>query len=479
MFHTPLFRLLGSTAMLFTASKAPRDRPIFASTNSTAAAPVAVFPRLHGTVTGYKHRRGYGFILAEGVVGEEPAATAGGDAASSPPVDVSKLMTSYFFTRNALMGGFYITEGERVSFDVEERQSKGRLPKPGFEARQKPKFVAIEAEEHAPTAAAAAAPAAADGNEGGVLNLAVRVQMLDLKTGCESPVEPIALRGKIVRWDAARGLGVIGELDTEGDYHADAPKFFVCLDDCDLIPGMELRSGRYVRFCVEKEDTAAAATSADVESSSLLSSRAEMNSSGLPVARRVAVDRSMENRLAVVGRPLAPAGAARGTVTACTRFYGTVRDMTAVFGFVQDELSGESIFFHISNARSKGLQAGDHVSYLLRELTHGRHTGKKASFDVRRERKPAAGSGGDGGRAAAAGAVAGAAAAGGGGGGGLFDIDEEEYEMDVEHDGDSDMGESHASSARSSPSTSAGGARGRKRRSAPVDEEDDDFDLLD
>lgn len=326
-------------------------------TASLLRASAGVGSRLHGTVTGFKHRRGYGFILAEGTVGSV-----------SPNVDVSSLMTSYFFTRNSLLGGFYITEGERVAFDVEERHRRGRKEHAATAA-----YVPLEGEAallDSVDPETVAATEKGDATEK-ALNLAVNIQMFDAKRKVESPVEPIALRGKLIRWDAATGSGVIGELDTEGRYHADAPKFAVSLDDTDLNSGVSLRVGRYVRFCLEKEDDkdGAGATAAAQE---------------LPVARRVILDYSMERRMAVVGRPLAPAGAKAGTVTASTRFEGVVKELNGQFGFIKDDLSNESIFFHVSNVAGKGVAPGERVTYLLRELTTGKHTGKKACFNVLR-----------------------------------------------------------------------------------------------
>ncbi|CAJ1987388.1 Cold-shock DNA-binding domain containing protein [Leishmania donovani] len=367
--------------------------------------------RLHGTVTAFKHRRGYGFVLAEGIAASAPplkhtyvaldthAAAARNDGV--PPAreePCNELHKSFFFTRSALMGGFYVTEGERVSFAVVPVP-----PRKGINRRvagDSPSSCKDDG-DHAALAAAETAEFSLGSPEGGLEEdssavtsdtqsqphrIAVSLRYYDDKTGKEKPISPLTLYGKIVEWDAAAGVGVIAELDTRRQYHEDAPRFPFSLENVDLALGTELRSGRYVRFCLEPatpahsgggEDTAAAATpTSGAEAAADVDEDVEL------VAQRVIIDSTMERRKGAFGRPLVLADAAPGTMTSESRFSGVVREVKVDhFGFIQDDLSGESIFFHFSNTSSK-VKAGDRVTYLLREVEYGKHAGKKACYDV-------------------------------------------------------------------------------------------------
>ncbi|CAM37584.1 conserved hypothetical protein [Leishmania braziliensis MHOM/BR/75/M2904] len=373
--------------------------------------------RLHGTVTAFKHRRGYGFVLAEGIaapahplkrryVALEPQAAATGDKdvklqkdclTSLGPAEAGKdLPKCFFFTRSALLGGFYVTEGERVSFAVTPvRPGKGinrRVAGNSLRSRKNDG-------DHAVLASTDAAEFSLDSPEGGseensdastrdtqsqANHIAVDLRYYDANTGKETPISPLTLYGKVVEWDAAEGLGMIAELDTRRQYHEDAPRFPFSSENVDLALGAELRPGRYVRFCLGpaapvpsggSEDFTATATT-DAGASADVGERVELE------AQRVIIDASMERRKGAVGRPLILADAAPGTMTSESRFCGVVRELRAdAFGFIQDDLSGESIFFHLSSASSR-VKAGDRVTYVLREIEHGKHAGKKACYDV-------------------------------------------------------------------------------------------------
>lgn len=313
--------------------------------------------RMHGTVTAFKHRRGYGFVLGEGIVGGPVSASGIGAtdrAQTSATPAAAPDAPPFIFNRAALMGGFYITEGERIAFDVEQRpiglQSLGASTD---------SFRVVD--ENLRDGTEAGLVAKGD-EETGKMSVAARIRMYDAKTQTERPIEPVTIRGRVVGWDAVTGTGTIGELDTKGEYHDDAPKFSVALDDFDLSPGTELRAGRYVRFCLEEDDA-----ESDVRS-----------------ARRVIIDRSMEQRHGVHGRPIIPSNTPRGQ-SSSTRFAGTITQLNERFGFVLDDYSNGSIFMHNSSVSEKGLQEGERVTYLLREVNMGKHAGKRACFDVRRE----------------------------------------------------------------------------------------------
>ncbi|GET87144.1 hypothetical protein, conserved [Leishmania tarentolae] len=367
--------------------------------------------RLHGTVTAFKHRRGYGFVLAEGIAASAPpskhryvaleahAAAAGNDGAQAAREEAChNLHKSFFFTRSALLGGFYVTEGERVSFAVAPVP-----PRKGINRRIADDSSSSRKDDgdHSSVVATESAEFSLDNPEGELEEdssaakchaqsqphwTAVSLRYYDAATGKETPISPLTLYGKIVEWDVAEGVGMIAELDTRRQFHEDAPRFPFSLESVDLAFGTELRPGRYVRFCLEPSTPVHSGSGEDTASAAMPTGGTESAGDadeGLElVAQRVIIDSTMERRKGVFGRPLVPADAAPGTVTSESRFCGVVREVRADhFGFIQDDLSGESIFFHISNTSSR-VKAGDRVTYLLREVGHGKHAGKKACYDV-------------------------------------------------------------------------------------------------
>ncbi|KAG5509767.1 hypothetical protein GH5_05634 [Leishmania sp. Ghana 2012 LV757] len=375
--------------------------------------------RLHGTVTAFKHRRGYGFVLGEGVTAAaQPhrhryvplapqAAAADGKGINTEPDPspssaqeevLKELPKSFFFTRGSLQGGFYVTEGERVSFTVAPvRRGEGINRRVAGDAHSTRKD---DADDGALAAANAAelSPRSAEGwldepNDTGASStpsqhhlVAVDFRYYDAKTGKETPITPLTLYGKVVEWDAEEGFGMIAELDTRRQFHEDAPRFPFCLNNVDLALGTELRAGRYVRFCLEPAVPVHGGANEDSAAATTLTTGAGAAGGAAEcvelVAQRVIIDTTMERRKGISGRPLVLADAAPGTMSSESRFSGVVRELKAdSFGFIQDDLSGESIFFHLSNSSSR-VKAGDRVTYLLREIDHGKHAGKKGCFDV-------------------------------------------------------------------------------------------------
>lgn len=338
--------------------------------------------RLHGTVTAFKHRRGYGFVLAEGVAtpskprpphaahgkatyvplapAEPTTAAAPSEAAATATnaADVeAALHQTYFFRRADLNGGFYVTEGERVSFAVvpsADARAKRAAPTRSIAGDGAADVFGLGDEAEPDPAGASTHCKAAD------------VAYYDVKTGNETPITPITLRGVVVEYDAGDGHGVLAELDTRKQLHDDAPRFPFGMEQLDLGVGRDVSVGSYVRFCLEPAEESGAGASR-------------------LVPNRITRDSRAEQRRGANGRPLVPAGAAPGSVTARTRFHGVVREVRTSFGFIVDDLSGESIFFHCSNAQSR-IRSGDRVTYLLRELVHGKHAGKKGCFDVQLDR---------------------------------------------------------------------------------------------
>ncbi|KAG5483361.1 hypothetical protein LSCM1_04909 [Leishmania martiniquensis] len=410
--HTPT-RLSGSTGILQCSMPCLGDLGVCARGKSHDANRYSV--RLHGTVTAFKHRRGYGFVLAEGVVAAtpprrhryvalEPQAAADNQAGEaktnpSPPAAQEEMLKElpkpFFFTRGSLLGGFYVTEGERVSFAVApvrrgegiNRRVSGDLQsnRPGGADDR-----ALTAEEFSLGSSEEASDGPTDPGASGTPSplhfVAVDFRYYDAKTGEETPIAPLTLYGKVVEWDAEEGFGVIAELDVRRQFHEDAPRFPFSLKNVDLAFGTELRAGRYVRFCLEPAAPVHSGASEDPAVATALTSgagaAADAAESVELVAQRVIIDATMERRKGASGRPLVLADAAPGTMTSESRFSGVVRELkTPNFGFIQDDLSGESIFFHLSNASSR-VRAGDRVTYLLREIEYGKHAGKKGCFDV-------------------------------------------------------------------------------------------------
>ncbi|CBZ24977.1 conserved hypothetical protein [Leishmania mexicana MHOM/GT/2001/U1103] len=367
--------------------------------------------RLHGTVTAFKHRRGYGFVLAEGIAASAPplkhryvaldthAAAAGNDGIQPAREEAcNDLHRSFFFTRSALLGGFYVTEGERVSFAVVpvsprrgiNRRVAGDSPSSRKDDGDHATLAAAETAEFSLGSAEGEleedGSAATSDTQSQPHRIAVSLRYYDPTTGKETPISPLMLYGKIVEWHAAEGVGVIAELDTRRQYHEDAPRFPFSMESVDLTFGTELRPGRYVRFCLEPATPAQSVGGEDtvlaVTPTSGAEAAADVDEGVALVAQRVIIDSTMERRKGAFGRPLVLADAAPGTMTSESRFSGVVREVRVDhFGFIQDDLSGESIFFHLSNASSR-VRAGDRVTYLLREVNHGKHAGKKACYDV-------------------------------------------------------------------------------------------------
>ncbi|CCW64267.1 unnamed protein product [Phytomonas sp. EM1] len=354
-------------------------------------------PRLHGIITGFKNRRGYGFVVAHGTVGVPPA---------NLPVPLDRLLTKYFFTRASLSGGFRVNEGDHVSFEVWGR--KGALPllvsgSGSFGEASSPSggYVPLHESVVEPVVTSKKAELPDDGmdSDGQLLHLAMRMRFYNIETKVESPITPTTLCGKVIKWDPIEGRGVVSELDMDGNFHYDAPCFELTLDETDLAPGTELRVGRYVKFCVDEEDgrddTGGSLLTPSMSgkgggdmapAASVASGGTQPAGSAAPLrqARAAIIDRAAERKNAVVGVPLVPASAPCGSVNELTRFSGTIRMVEENFGFVTDDLEGDSIFFHMTNASSQGLQEGERVTYLLRMINFGKHAGKKACFDVRR-----------------------------------------------------------------------------------------------
>ncbi|EPY30389.1 hypothetical protein AGDE_09468 [Angomonas deanei] len=264
--------------------------------------------RLQGTVTGFKQRRGYGFILTEGI-------------AAKDVTEVPEMGKEFFFTRYALDGGHYVTEGERVSFT--------------------------------PTTTI---------RDGKSLGMAKSIKYYNAITNEERSILPLSLEGKVVEWDPVEGTGVIVELDMKGRFHEDGPRFTVSLEELDLAPGAELYEGRYVRFC---------SSAAGAEGT-------------LPVAQRVIVNRKAERERGAKGRPLVPQGADSDEVTDQTRLFGTVREIRdGKFGFIIDDLSGGSLFFPYTSKLRHARRGGRHGFLPPTRGGGGEHTGKPMCLNVR------------------------------------------------------------------------------------------------
>ncbi|KAK7201646.1 Cold-shock DNA-binding domain containing protein [Novymonas esmeraldas] len=325
--------------------------------------------RLHGTVTAFKHRRGYGFVLAEGVVPPASHADAVVAAAAAPEAGGTTevaaredgsagLHETYFFTRSALGGAFYVMEGERVSFNV---------------AMQTPKAHRVSsADDHgAADGAEAALELGKSEAPSAARPVAVKVRCYDAKTGRETPTAPQLLHGIVMEWDAHTQSGTVAELDLRGKLNSDAPRFPIALEDADLHPETEIYVGRCIRFCLEA-----------VQSAGNVLDDAAANDAGEEAtlkARRWIVDRYMELQHKTQGTaPLVSATAAPEV-----RLSGTVREMNgASFGFVRDDVRGESIFFHISAVLSPAVRVGDRVTYIVRESPRKKHQGRRECFDV-------------------------------------------------------------------------------------------------
>ncbi|CCW67869.1 unnamed protein product [Phytomonas sp. Hart1] len=354
-------------------------------------------PRMHGTVSVFKNRRGYGFVTAKGFVGGPPV---------SLPFPMDRLLDKYFFTRASLSGGFRVNEGENVSFEIWERKGAQPFRMPGSgsfgeASSMTTGYVPLHESVSKPivTPTMVELPDDNFNNDERLLHLAMRMCFYDIETNKESSISPTSLSGKVIKWDPIEGRGVISELDTDGHFHQDAPCFELTLDVMDISPGTEMRVGRYVRFCVDEEGKhdgvenfiptlSMGRKGVDDLSptTSVTSGELQPTSSTVPLrqARCAIIDVTAERTNAVVGVPIVPASAPIGTMNESTRFSGTIRLLEENFGFVKDDLEGDSIFFHLSNVSSQRLKVGERVTYLLRMLNHGKHLGKKACFDMRR-----------------------------------------------------------------------------------------------
>ncbi|RNE97194.1 hypothetical protein TraAM80_09440 [Trypanosoma rangeli] len=347
-----MFRLVGWRLTAIVTSTPLLQKAMTAG--KTPQGPVADQPakRRIGTVTSFMHRRGYGFLREV-----EPPAAKKKDprkAAAAIPANTdspgSDVASTFFFPRSSLDGGFYLTEGQIVAFDVRVAQPSKKLNTRLTEANS-----AFSADAALASASADSSDETVNGERSRQLSVAHRIRLYDALDGKEKSVTPIMLFGYVDSWDPLAGTGVIAELDLCGSLHDDAPRFTVSLEDLDLAAGSELRRGRYVRFCLEAGDRTA--------------------------ARRVIVDRSAEKKHAV--RSEAATGDTAGAPE--SRFYGTVREIVeGRFGFILLDGTGESVFFHLSNAEGDGVKQGDTVSFIMREVTQGKHAGKRTCVRVRR-----------------------------------------------------------------------------------------------
>ncbi|KAH9597970.1 Cold-shock protein [Trypanosoma melophagium] len=346
-----MFRLSGWRLAALVSSP-PLFQKSKTSSELTDALSSQTATRRVGTVVSFMHRRGYGFLRETELSTVEKGlkASATSTAGTPPTNSISNKGTestgdnagcSFFFPRASLDGGFYLTEGQTVSFDVRDVNPSQKLK------------VHLAAEESS-VATTTTTTVENENDSPKSLSVAHRIRLYDTTTGKEKPVTPITLYGFVENWDSLAGTGVIAELDLSGSLHDDAPRFTVSLEDLDLAGRSELRRGRYVRFCLEPGDRTA--------------------------ARRVIIDRSAEQKHGVhrVGNT-----AENGDKNE-KRHYGTVREVVeGRFGFVVLDETGESIFFHMSNAEGS-VKPGDTVSFLLFEMTQGKHVGKKACMGVRR-----------------------------------------------------------------------------------------------
>ncbi|EKF27547.1 hypothetical protein MOQ_008727 [Trypanosoma cruzi marinkellei] len=347
-----MFRLAG-WRLAVVASMTPLLQKASISKKTKENATVQPAKRRIGTVVSFMHRRGYGFIreLESSPAKKKKAHEAAAVAPADADAPGSSAITNFFFPRSSLDGGFYLSEGQTVAFDV-------RLTEPGKNLKAR----LAEADISSSTASASSTPLCTDGTDVEVdgegskkLTFAHRIRLYDARGGQEKPVTPIMLVGYVESWDQLAGKGVIAELDLSGRLNEDAPRFTVGLEDLDLAGHSELRRGRYVRFCLESGDRTA--------------------------ARRVIIDRGAERKHAAQ-----LSAAAEDQVDGNEgRQYGTVREIVeGRFGFILLDDTGESVFFHMSNAEGGGVKQGDTVSFIMREVTQGKHAGKRTCLRVRR-----------------------------------------------------------------------------------------------
>ncbi|KEG12738.1 hypothetical protein DQ04_01461090 [Trypanosoma grayi] len=339
-----MFRLAGwRLAIVVSSPLLQKSKVSQASAETTTTQPST---RRIGTVTTFKHRRGYGFLrelemTATSRATKAASSTTEAEAAAAAVASGSDATHSFFFPRSSLDGGFFLMEGQSVAFDVRLVQPNKKLAARLGEVKG---------------AEATSVDSAEDGLQK-MLSVAHRIRLYDTATNKEKPVTPITLYGCVENWDSLAGTGVIAELDLSGTLHDDAPRFTVNLEDLDLGGRAELRSGLYVRFCLEGRDRTA--------------------------ARRVIIDRDAERKRAA--QRITSDGTSSGAeIRSGERGCGTVRDIVeGRFGFVVLDSSGDSIFFHMSNVEGD-VKPGDTVSFVLREVTQGKHAGKRTCIHVQK-----------------------------------------------------------------------------------------------
>lgn len=393
--------------------------------------------RLQGVVTAFKHRRGYGFVLAEGYTQtstkllEEKQNSMGegsSDKEDFRPGNEKKRSehlaqessskpksNDFFFTRAALGGGFFVREGDRVSFRV----------KPLAERDVEPKHVRhcyISRGGGLITSGERGDLEESDGRESASRKethnfTAIGIRHYNAETGKESRVLPVSINGVVTQWSSSTGTGVISELDVDGKLHVDdAPKFEVRLENLDMSPIPDcadsfLAVGRYVKFCtsvpsssvelrtpdassLDKQSTESATHSNKVEKDEKSSSP---SCPALPQAYRVIIDIGAERRNGVIlKRPCETTVGSTGRQRSSSSSVGTLSNQRGVireiverkYAFVVDDASGESIFFHFSEmveplSANNLPRIGDSVMYDTELIPYGRHAGKMHCVRVR------------------------------------------------------------------------------------------------
>lgn len=392
------------------------------NTSSTSLFPWDNSLRLQGVVTAFKHRRGYGFVLAEGYTKasaellkqqREAMSQEGGDSealetnrqakksGASPHVGMPKPKSNdFFFTRVALGGGFFVREGDRVSFRVKplsEKDGESKRLRHSYVSRGESLSITGERADSED----------ADGREGcfrkgGHSFTAIGLRHYNPETGKESRILPVAICGVVTQWDPSTGIGIISELDVDGKLHVeDAPKFEVRLENIDISPVPDssdsfLQEGRYVKFCtsIPSSSNEASPTASSRRSSSTgedLQRSPSTSSNPLSQAYRVIIDIGTERRNGVVTtRPSERAGASHTRQRPSSSSFGLLADQRGVireiverkYAFVVDDASGESIFFHFSEmleplSAQNFPRIGDSVVYDTELIPTGRHAGKR------------------------------------------------------------------------------------------------------
>lgn len=405
-----------------------RSFTTFSGKKNAESSAILPFPwdtslRLQGVVTAFKHRRGYGFVLVEGYTRRsenirdekeklnsknEESLPSGlqeeGQADSSHRSIVLPKSRDFFFTRVSLGGGYFVNEGDRVSFRVKTYEKKGR------EDVKTPRHSYLSRGESLGALGNKTESEEIDGGDslshrGGPSFTAVGLRHYNAETGKESRVLPVTITGVITQWNPSTGTGIISELDVDGVLHADdAPKFEVTLENTDLSPVPEsvdsfVAEGRYVKFCASLTSSDECSPDSDSSSSNTtqnLENPSNASVNALPKAYRVIIDVGAEKRHGVI--PKSPDGktglsykrpksSPSAEIIANQR--GVIREIVErKYAFVVDDASGESIFFHFSEMEQpvspENLpQIGDSVIYDTKLLASGRHAGKKHCTRVR------------------------------------------------------------------------------------------------